>query len=644
MNTNIWKRRLKRIVCALPIAALALSLPMIPGGISVDSGEIAVSGGSGSVYAADVSSTADHMIRVHLSSLGSPASVKPTVKGAYTIKDNGKAVSGSITIAANGSSGIKLTSGSTVYSLDKDILLKAANQKVDNYISLSSHNYPGDLRVINKSGKLKIVSHVDMETYVMGVVPYESGNSKDRIEAIKAQAVAARTFAYYVMNSRNRSAQEHDVVNTTSSQVYNGYSASYKNANAAVVATACQVLTTSKGENVYTCYSAANGGQTEYPKSSGAAGTNFTYLPYKKDAYDLKYSLANSGYNASVTIPKTLTADNLKTSSKQPYAMLRAAMKSAGADPANLPAGSNVSVKKIALTSPRYSDNGTPRVYTGADFTLGLPKMGSTAARDIVIKFSSYVDGSGIKRPFLNDKLGLSNKSKFSLLYLRNDTSSYLLAAIRYGHSAGMSQIGAYQMALDGKKYKDILKFYYLMGSETKLVTKNWPIDNGVTGAPVPAGTDTDTSSDDTPTEPTFKVTAYAAEGSVTAASSLNVRSGPATSFSKIGTLKSKAAVTITGKSGSWYRIKYGTGVGYVTNQYIKITKVTKTSIYPFKAKVNTKSGKLAVRSGAGTKYAKLGALKKNKKITIKGAKGSWYRITYKGKKAYVLKKYLKKI
>ncbi|MDR3224912.1 MAG: SpoIID/LytB domain-containing protein [Clostridiales Family XIII bacterium] len=640
-----------RFVCALPIAALVISLPMIPGGLSVDTDGKLIPDGSGAVYAADVSSTADHMIRVHLSSLGSPTSFKPTVKGSYTIKDNGKAVSGAITIAASGSTGIKVTAGSTSYSLDKDILLKAANQKVSNYVSISSHNYPGDIRVINKSGKLKIVNHVDMETYVMGVVPYESGNSKERIEAIKSQAVAARSFAYYTMNSRNRNSVEHDVVNTTASQVYQGYSSDYKNANAAVVATACQVLLSPKGEGVYTCYSASNGGHTEYPKSSGASSTNFKHLPFKEDPYDLKFSLANANYNASVTIPKTLTASDLKTNKKQPYAMLRSAMKSAGVDPDNLPADTSVSVKKIALTCPRYTDNSTPRVYTGADFTLGVPKMGTTAARDIIVKFTSYVDGRKIKRPFLNDKLGLSDKTKFSRLYLRSDSKSYLLASVRFGHSAGMSQVGAYQMAMDGKSYKDILTFYYLMGSETKLVTKNWPIDNGVTSTPVSPGTEVDTSADTSaPTEddsaeaPAFKVTEYSATGSLTSPSMLNVRSGPATTYQVIGAMKKDDKVTITGKSGNWYRIKYGTGLGYVSKQYVKITKTVKKSAYPFKGKVKIKSGKLTIRSGAGTKYKNLGSLKKNKTVTIKGAKGSWYRITYKGKNAYILKTYIKKI
>jgi SpoIID/LytB domain protein len=659
MNTNIWKSIFRKSVCTLSAAALALSLPFVAGGGGVVAPphatyQAAVQGGADYVYAADVSPVADHMIRVHLSSLGSPASIGLTVGGTYTV--NGTAVAGAITIAADGASAIKLTAGDVVYPLGKDILLKAATQKVTDCVTIGGRNYPGDIRVINRSGKLKIVNHVDMETYVLGVVPYEAGNSAGYLEAIKAQAVAARTFAYYVMNSRNRANQEHDVVNTTSSQVYNGYDAKYVNANAAVVATACQILQTAAGGNVYTCYSASNGGNTEYPKSSGAAGTNFSYLPFKEDPYDLAFALSHSSYNASVTIPKTITGKNLKTGKSQPYAMLREALAGAGADISWLTDKAKVKVKKITLTNPRYTDNDTPRVYTGADFTLRFPKSGDQAAYDVKVSFGPYVDGSGIKRPFLNSKLGLSNKSKFSRLHLQSDDSSYLLAAVRYGHSAGMSQVGAYQMSTNGGTYKDILAFYYLMGSETKLVTKEWPIDNGVTEGPVPAGEYEGVDNQEEKKEnkskaksAADKVTAWSAKGYVKVKSSLNVRSGPSTSDKKVGSLKYKTKVTVTGKIGSWYRIKRSGGAGFVMKKYVKITSAAKKTAkakapYPFKVKVTIKSGKLNVRSGAGTKYKKLGAVKKGATLTVKGAKGSWYKIKYKNKTAYILKKYVKKI
>ncbi|MDR0519914.1 MAG: SpoIID/LytB domain-containing protein [Clostridiales Family XIII bacterium] len=554
------------------VLAVALAVALASNPFGGGKGGKGMDADSGAAYGADTSAIADHVIRVHLSSLGAPASINATVTGAYTVGGSGTAVSGAVTIAASGTSGISLTAGGTSYALGKDVLLKSPDMKVSSYISLGGRNYSGDLRVINKGGALKLVSHVDIETYVMGVVPYESGNSSSYMEALKAQAVAVRTFAHFFMNSRNRASQEHDIVNTTAAQVYNGYNSSYGNANAAVAATSCQILQTPSGGTVLTCYSAANGGYTEYPKSAGVTITNFPYLPYREDPYDLAYSLSHPEYSAALTIPKSLKVSDLKKKGAQPYAMLRSAMRSAGADPAKLPSKSKVSVKKIVLTHPRYDDNGSPRAYTGANFTLKIPKSGKKPARTITVKFGPYTDANGVSRPFLNDKLGLANKSKFSMLYLRGDSDSYLMASVRFGHSAGLSQVGAYQMATEGISYKGILNFYYLAGSETQLIAKDWPIDNGVVKGPAPVGDDP---------------------------------------IPVIGTDRPPDE---------------------------------KKSVYPFKAKVKIDSGSLTVRSGPGNKYKKVGAIKNNHKITIKGAKGSWYRISYKGKKAYVAKRYVKKI
>ena len=54
-------------------------------------------------------------------------------------------------------------------------------------------------------------------------------------------------------------------------------------------------------------------------------------------------------------------------------------------------------------------------------------------------------------------------------------------------------------------------------------------------------------------------------------ASSLNVRTGAGTSYSRIGTLKIGSTVTVLGKSGDWYKVSTGSLTGYVSAQYIAI-------------------------------------------------------------------------
>ena len=78
--------------------------------------------------------------------------------------------------------------------------------------------YAGDLQLDIVEGKLRPILSIHVEDYLLGVVPYEMSDSFP-LEALKAQAVAARTYA---LRSQDPS-QPYDVVDTTNDQVYRGY-------------------------------------------------------------------------------------------------------------------------------------------------------------------------------------------------------------------------------------------------------------------------------------------------------------------------------------------------------------------------------------------------------------------------------------
>lgn len=63
--------------------------------------------------------------------------------------------------------------------------------------------------------------------------------------------------------------------------------------------------------------------------------------------------------------------------------------------------------------------------------------------------------------------------------------------------------------------------------------------------------------------------------GTVSVNSTLNVRKGPETDYSVIGSLKNGEKVAITGQTGGWYKIKYNNGDGYVSKQYVTVTNNT---------------------------------------------------------------------
>jgi N-acetylmuramoyl-L-alanine amidase/uncharacterized protein YraI len=133
--------------------------------------------------------------------------------------------------------------------------------------------------------------------------------------------------------------------------------------------------------------------------------------------------------------------------------------------------------------------------------------------------------------------------------------------------------------------------------------------------------------------------------GVVKVNSSLNVRNGPGEQYKIIGKLQNGDVVTINGKSGNWYRIKYNNGVAYVSGQYLVVSGTSSTpapaptpSAQTGTVKVNTT---LNVRSGAGTQYKVVGSLKNGTKVEVLDKSGSWYKIKYGSITGYVSGQYL---
>ena len=125
--------------------------------------------------------------------------------------------------------------------------------------------------------------------------------------------------------------------------------------------------------------------------------------------------------------------------------------------------------------------------------------------------------------------------------------------------------------------------------------------------------------------------------GAVTTSSgALNVRSKAASSASVVASLKKGSYITLMEKNGSWWRVEYAKGkYGYCHADYITIVQGTPVT-------VNTSSGTLNVRSGAGTSYAKVGALSKGEVVLFLKSSGGWGRVLYHGTKTgWVSSQYL---
>lgn len=128
---------------------------------------------------------------------------------------------------------------------------------------------------------------------------------------------------------------------------------------------------------------------------------------------------------------------------------------------------------------------------------------------------------------------------------------------------------------------------------------------------------------------------------------SLNVRTGPSTSYSKLGTLSKGTKVGVISESNGWSKILYNNKEAYVSSQYLsKISSGstddnTSNTVKETK-EVNTDS--LNVRSGPSTSYSKLGTLSKGTKVGVISERNGWSKILYNDKEAYVSSQYLSEV
>ncbi|HEX8567360.1 MAG TPA: SpoIID/LytB domain-containing protein [Pyrinomonadaceae bacterium] len=126
-------------------------------------------------------------------------------------------------------------------------------------VSVNGKKYRGRIEVfVNNRGSLTVVNVVKMEDYLRGVVPNELGFPS--LEAQKAQAVAARTYA--VRNIGQFATQGFDMLPTTRSQVYKGFSSEAAMGTRAVDETR-GVVATYAGKPIIAYYTSTCGGRTE---------------------------------------------------------------------------------------------------------------------------------------------------------------------------------------------------------------------------------------------------------------------------------------------------------------------------------------------------------------------------------------------
>lgn len=132
---------------------------------------------------------------------------------------------------------------------------------------------------------------------------------------------------------------------------------------------------------------------------------------------------------------------------------------------------------------------------------------------------------------------------------------------------------------------------------------------------------------------PTTSAPTPASGAAEVTAASLNVRRGAGTQHAALGQALRGQAYALLSSSGTWRQIQFGAGAGWVHASYLKGSAAQVHHV------TNTTS--LNLRSGPGTGYRRLGTLPRGAALAVAQSSGSWRRVAFAGRDAWVHGSYL---
>ena len=251
------------------------------------------------------------------------------------------------------------------------------------------------------------VSQMDIETYVMGVLAGEMKNDWPE-EALKAQAILARTFVLKFIETKDSKYEGADIsTDVSEAQAYSEADINDR-VRAAVEETRGQVMSY-EGELVQAWFHAHAGGKTELPSVS------------------LEYREADPPYLAATDSPD---------SEKAP--------------------------EDVQHWTATFDAGAFQKACADAGLATGLPEtveIGETGASGRAKTL--LVNGSAVSAPSLRLQLG-ANAMKSTLLdSVSVEDGKVIMKGRGFGHGVGMSQWGAYGMAEEGATAEEIIRHYF---------------------------------------------------------------------------------------------------------------------------------------------------------------------------------------
>lgn len=319
------------------------------------------------------------------------------------------------------------------------------------YLGVSGGIYRGKMRILASGGELLVLNVIDIEEYLRGVVPGEMP-SKWHIEALKAQAVAARTYALRMMIGRENS--DWDVVATTADQVYGGVKYEKETTDEAIRRTAGEVIVYGDSPIIAYYHSDAGG----YTK----AGDHPYLKPVKSEEPDSPYQNWQLSYSPE-EFSKLLEDGGLPGG--------RVLGIAAAYDDYGRVQGLSVTTDKTTygVTALQFRRIIGVMIVRSTRFTI-MFEGGVVWDKEVPVSYSDKLTAAGkggeasvkIRDSYVAslDKVK-QMKGDYVALGQRRAASKIVITGSGFGHGSGMSQWGALHMAKTGKTYLDILTHYY---------------------------------------------------------------------------------------------------------------------------------------------------------------------------------------
>lgn len=364
--------------------------------------------------------------------------------------------------------GVAITGGEAPVLVPEEAVMMGGNT-ADTF-KLNSMPYRGMLTFSVKGSTMTGVNVIGLEEYLYGVVPSEMPRSY-HAEALKAQAVAARTYAMTKLGAHSGSGYQ--LCDTTACQVYKGYSNEADATTEAVNETAGEVACY-QGSPIEAVFSASTGGYTE--NSENVWNTVVPYLRAVKEVGEFD----ESSWTKTLTLADLTALLQAKGAGIGKAEDIRITKISEGGRVQELQIIGTSGVKTLnkesirtyfssacgTLPSKMFTINGKGGASAAGGVSQRSGLLSAAASQGIIAKTEgalSYLNGKrlSVDVDAKQTQASANSNAVYTVSISTVQNGKFVFSGRGSGHGVGLSQKGAQAMAQKGYDYEEILCHYY---------------------------------------------------------------------------------------------------------------------------------------------------------------------------------------